>query len=148
MVVFISNFMKSSTLYAASLCTLVRFETIIWPKKKYSKRHAHQTLFKITRPSSEASLYFCRACSARITRGLQADCDFALVINLSFYRFGIRSCLATSHKQVLKTPFSMTSSGILGFQATWQPTWAHFIHLLFTVRWRIVWRIVKYFWGK
>ena len=32
----------------------------------------------------------------------------------SFYRFGIRSCLATSHKQILKTPFSMTSSFILG----------------------------------
>ena len=32
------------------------------------------------------------------SRGLQADCDFALVINLSFYRFSIRSCLATSHK--------------------------------------------------
>ena len=29
MVVFISNFMKSSTLYAASLCTFVRFETMI-----------------------------------------------------------------------------------------------------------------------
>ena len=36
----------------------------------------------------------------------------------SFYRFGIRSCLATSHKQILKTPFNMTSSCILGFQAT------------------------------
>ena len=24
----------------------------------------------------------------------------------SFYRFGIRSCLATSHKQILKTPYS------------------------------------------
>ena len=34
----------------------------------------------------------------------------------SFYRFGIRSCLATSHKQILKTPFNMTSSCILGFQ--------------------------------
>ena len=84
---------------------------------------------------------------ARITRGPQADCDFALVINFSFYRFGIRSCLATSHKQILKTPFSLTSSCILGFQATWQPTWAHFIHLLFTVRRRIAWRIVKYFWA-
>ena len=67
--------------------------------------------------------------SALITRGSQADCDFALVITLSFYSFGIRSCLATSHKQILKTPFSMTSSCILGFQATWQLTWAHFIHL-------------------
>ena len=36
----------------------------------------------------------------------------------SFYRFGIRSCLATSHKQILKTPFNMTSSCILGFQVT------------------------------
>ena len=35
MVIFISNFMKSSTLYAASLCTLVRFETIIWPCIKF-----------------------------------------------------------------------------------------------------------------
>ena len=32
----------------------------------------------------------------------------------SFYRFGIRSCLAISHKQILETPFSMTSSCILG----------------------------------
>ena len=43
-------------------------------------------------------------------------------INLSFYRFGIRSCLATSHKQILKTPLSMTSSCILGFQATCMAT--------------------------
>ena len=68
--------------------------------------------------------------SARITRGSQADCDFALVMNLSFYRFSIRSCLATSHKQILNTPFSMASSCILGFQATRPPTWAHFIHPL------------------
>ena len=40
----------------------------------------------------------------------------------SFYRFGIASCLATSHKQILKTPCSMTSSCILGFQATRPPT--------------------------
>ena len=39
---------------------------------------------------------------ARITSGSQADCDFALVINLSFYRFSIRSCLATSRKQILR----------------------------------------------
>ena len=32
----------------------------------------------------------------------------------SFYRFGIRSCLTTSHKQILETPFSLTSSCILG----------------------------------
>ena len=40
----------------------------------------------------------------------------------SFYRCGIASCLATSHKQILKTPCSMTSSCILGFQATRPPT--------------------------
>ena len=33
----------------------------------------------------------------------------------SFYRLGIRSCIRTKHKT---TPFSMTSSCILGFQAT------------------------------
>ena len=49
----------------------------------------------------------------------------------SFYRFGIRSCLATSHKQILKVPFNMTSSCTLGFQATRPATWAHFIHSLF-----------------
>ena len=59
----------------------------------------------------------------------------------SFYRFGIRSCLATSHKQILKTPFNMTSSCILGFPATFVETWAHFIHPLFIVRWQIA----KYF---
>ena len=48
------------------------------------------------------------------------------LINLSFYRFGIHSCLATSHKQILKTPLSMTSSCILGFQATWQPTYMNY----------------------
>ena len=37
----------------------------------------------------------------------------------SFYRFGIRSCLTTSHKQDnLKDAFNMTSSRTLGFQAT------------------------------
>ena len=51
----------------------------------------------------------------------------------SFYRFGIRSCLATSH--------NMTPSCILGFQATRAATWAHFIHPLFIVRWQIA----KYF---
>ena len=34
--------------------------------------------------------------------GSKAECDFALVINLSFYRFGIPSCQATNHKQTLK----------------------------------------------
>ena len=33
----------------------------------------------------------------RSARGSQAECNFALVMNLFFYRFGIRSCLATSH---------------------------------------------------
>ena len=32
---FISNFMKSSTVYAASLCTFVRFETMIWPSSRF-----------------------------------------------------------------------------------------------------------------
>ena len=46
----------------------------------------------------------------------------------SFYRFGIRSCLATSHKQDnLKDAFNMTSSRTLGFQATRPATSAHFI---------------------
>lgn len=36
-----------------------------------------------------------------VARGSQAECDFALVINLSWYRFGIRSCLTTNHKQTL-----------------------------------------------
>ena len=48
----------------------------------------------------------------------------------SFYGFGIRSFLATSHKQILKTSFNMTSSCILGFKATRAETWAHFIHPL------------------
>ena len=30
-----------------------------------------------------------------VARGSQAECDFALFINLCFHRFGIRSCLAT-----------------------------------------------------
>ena len=38
-----------------------------------------------------------------------------------FYRFGIRSCLAKSHKRILKTQFSMTSSCIFGFQAARPP---------------------------
>ena len=33
----------------------------------------------------------------RSARGSQAECNFALVMNLFFYRFGICSCLATSH---------------------------------------------------
>jgi len=37
-----------------------------------------------------------------VAPGSQAKCDFALVINLSFYRFGIPSCQATNHKQILK----------------------------------------------
>ena len=31
----ISNFMKSSTVYAASLCTFVRFESMIWPSIRF-----------------------------------------------------------------------------------------------------------------
>ena len=42
----------------------------------------------------------------------------------------------------------MTSSCILGFQATRPPSRAHFIHPLFTTRWRIASRISKHFWGK
>jgi len=72
---------------------------------------------------------------AQITRGSQAECDFTLVINLSIGF--VSSCLATSHKIMLKTPFNIMSSCILGFQATGPPTWAHFIHPLFTVCWRI-----------
>ena len=30
-----------------------------------------------------------------VARGSQAECDFALVINVSFHRFGVPSCLAT-----------------------------------------------------
>ena len=60
-----------------------------------------------------------------------------------FLRFGIRSCLATSHKHILKMPFNMTSLYILGFQVTRPPT-GLFYPSLFTVRWRIAWRIAKY----
>ena len=31
----ISNFMKSSTVYAASFCTFVRFESMIWPSIRF-----------------------------------------------------------------------------------------------------------------
>ena len=51
--------------------------------------------------------------SARITRGVWFRFG-----HKSFYQFGIRSCLATSHKQILKMPFSITSSCIWGFQVT------------------------------
>ena len=74
---------------------------------------------------------------ARAARGSHEDRK-RTAISLWSYRFSIRSCLATSHKQILKTPFSMASSCILGFQATRLPTWAHFIHPLFTTRWRIL----------
>ena len=53
-----------------------------------------------------------RADHARIARELR--------FHKSLYRFGIRSCLAMSHKQILKTPLNMTSSCIFGFQATRQ----------------------------
>ena len=72
------------------------------------------------------------ACSARFTRGSQAECDFAMVINLS-YRFGIRICLATSHRQIPKTPFSMKSSCILCFQAKRPPIRVLFILCLLYV---------------
>ena len=80
-----------------------------------------------------------RADHARIARQLRFRFG-----HKSFYRFGIRSCLATSHKQILKTQLNMTWSCILGFQATRPATWAHFIHPLFIVRQRIA----KYFCGK
>ena len=80
-----------------------------------------------------------RADHARIARQLRFRFG-----RKSFYRFGIRSCLATSHKQILKTQLNMTWSCILGFQATRPATWAHFIHPLFIVRQRIA----KYFCGK
>lgn len=35
---FISNFIKSSTVYSASLCTFVRFETMIWPSIRFDLR--------------------------------------------------------------------------------------------------------------
>ena len=52
----------------------------------------------------------------------------------SFYRFGIRSCLATSH--------NMPPLCSLGFQATRAATWVHFIHPLFYI---VRWQIAKYF---
>ena len=73
-------------------------------------------------------------------RGSQVNCEFRSG-HKSLYRFGIRSCLATSHKQIPKTPFNMTSSCTVGFQVTRPATWAHFIHPLFIERWRIA----KYF---
>ena len=69
-----------------------------------------------------------RADHARIARQLRFRFG-----RKSFYRFGIRSCLATSHKQILKTQLNMTWSCILVFQATRPATWAHFIHPLFIV---------------
>ena len=36
MFVFVtSNFMKSNTVYGASLCTFVRFESMIWPSIRF-----------------------------------------------------------------------------------------------------------------
>ena len=92
----------------------------------------------------------------------------------SFYRFGIRSCLTTSHKQDnLKDAFNMTSSRTLGFQATRPATSALFILISYPdlprpreqkckTEWDLGtrlnfihpqpfierWRIAKYFWGK
>ena len=47
---------------------------------------------------------FSRTVYARITSGVRVGFG-----HKSFHWFGIRSCLATSHKQILKMPFSMTS---------------------------------------
>ena len=54
-----------------------------------------------------------------VAPGSQAKCDFALVINLSFYRFGIRSCQATNHKQTLKD--ATQHDVIMHFGCPWCP---------------------------
>ena len=61
-----------------------------------------------------------------------------------FLRFGIRSCLAISHKQILKMPFNddiIVHFGLPGNTATNRGL---FYPSLFTVRWWISWRIAKY----
>ena len=82
-----------------------------------------------------------------VARGWQVECDFALVLIKScFYRFGIRSCLGTNHKNLQKTPFSKTSLCILCFQAT--QLVSHRLGLILFIlclRWRIAWRIADYF---
>ena len=55
----------------------------------------------------------------------------------SFYRFGIRSCLATSHKQIIKT----RNARHRAFWVSRQHRQRLFIHPLFIVSWRIA----KYF---
>ena len=71
----------------------------------------------------------------RITRKSQANSDFRFG-HKSSYRFGIRSCLGTSHKQILKTPFNMTSSCIFGFRATRPAMESHdFLMWLFIIMW-------------
>ena len=71
----------------------------------------------------------------RITRESQANSDFRFG-HKSSYRFGIRSCLGTSHKQILKTPFNMTSSCIFGFRATRPAMESHdFLMWLFIIMW-------------
>ena len=44
----ISNFMKSSTVYAANLCTFVRFESMIWPRIRFGIS-LHAELLKAVR---------------------------------------------------------------------------------------------------
>ena len=71
----------------------------------------------------------------RITRESQANSDFRFG-HKSSYRFGIRSCLGASHKQILKTPFNMTSSCIFGFRATRPSMESHdFLMWLFIIMW-------------
>ena len=73
---------------------------------------------------------------ARIARVSSTECDFALVTNLSFCRFGIRSCLAPNHKQ---TPTDAIQHDVIvhfrfpGNAIGLPPTRANFIHPLFTV---------------
>ena len=71
--------------------------------------------------------------------GSQASCDFAFG-HKSFYRFSVRSCLGTSHKQIIRTPNARHRA----FWVSRKHGERLFIHPLFIVRWRIA----KYFWGK
>ena len=80
--------------------------------------------------------FYCLILAERvlITRGSQASCDFALVINLSI---GLVSAVATSHKQIIKT----RNARHRAFWVSRQHRQRLFIHPLFIVRWRIA----KYF---
>ena len=85
----------------------------------------------------------------QIARGSQEECDFALVINLSFYRFGIRSCLATNHKQTPKDAIQqdvIVHGRFLG-NTTGQPPAKLFILCLLYVG-DSPWRIAEYPSGK